>query len=144
MPILVHLLNLSLKDGVFPYQLKLARVVAIFKSEDRTLVNNYRPVSVLPVLSKLYERVMYNRLIFFINKHKLLYNFQFGFREEHGTDIALTVLIDKITQAFKDGEMVLGVFLDLSKAFDTVNHEILLSKLHHYGIRGTAHDWFKS
>ena len=142
--ILVHLINLSLKEGIFPNQLKLARVVTIFKSEDKMLLNNYRPVSVLPLLSKLYERVMYNRLIDFINKHKLLYKFQFGFREQHGTEIALIILIDKIMQAFNEGEIVLGVFLDLSKAFDTVNHDILLHKLYHYGIRGIAYEWLKS
>ena len=87
---------------------------------------------------------MYNRILAFINKHNLLYKFQFGFRGKHGTDIALIVLLDKIMSAFNDGEMVLGVFLDLSKAFDTVDHAILLNKLDTYGIRGTAHDWFRS
>ena len=130
--ILVHLTNLSLKEGIFPSQLKLARVVALFKSEDRMLVNNYIPVSILPVLLKLYERIMYNRLLNFINKHNLLYKFQFGFLKQHGTDIALIVFINKIMQAFNEGEIVLGVFLDLSKTFDTVNREILLNKLNHY------------
>ena len=125
LPTIVHLLNLSLEQGVFPNQLKLARVVALYKADDPMIISIYRPVSILPVLSKLFERVMYNRLLNFINENKLLYKYQFGFREEHGTDIALIVLIDKIMQAFNEGEIVLGVFLDLSKAFDTVNHEIL-------------------
>ena len=87
---------------------------------------------------------MYNRILALINKHNLLYEFQFGFRGKHGTDIAFIVLVDKIMSAFNDGEMVLGVFLDLSKAFDTVDHAILLNKLDTYGIRGTAHDWLRS
>ena len=144
LPTIVHLLNLSLEQGVFPNQLKLARVVALYKADDPMIISNYRPVSILPVLSKLFERVMYNRLLNFINENKLLYKYQFGFREEHGTDIALIVLIDKIMQAFNEGEIVLGVFLDLSKAFDTVNHEILLTKLYHYGVRGIPYEWFKS
>ena len=90
------------------------------------------------------KKMMHNRILAFINKHNLLYKFQFGFRGKHGTDIALIVLVDKIMSAFNDGEMVLGVFLDLSKAFDTVDHDILLNKLDTYGSRGTAHDWFRS
>ena len=87
---------------------------------------------------------MYNRILSFINEHKLLFEYQFGFREKHGTDIALIVLLDKIMSSINDGEIVLGVFLDLSKAFDTVNHDILLKKLHKYGIRGVVYDWFVS
>ena len=87
---------------------------------------------------------MYNRILAFINKHNLLYKFQFGFCGKHGTDNVLIVLVDKIMSAFNDVEMVLGVFVDLSKAFDTVDHDILLNKLDTYGIRGTTHDWFRS
>ena len=94
------------------------------------MFNNYRPVSILPVFSKILEKLMYNRILSFINKHNLLFEYQFGFREKHGTDIALIVLLDKIMSSINDGEIGLGVFLDLSEAFDTVNHDILLKKLH--------------
>ena len=87
---------------------------------------------------------MYNRLLSFINKHNLLYKLQFGFREKHGTDTALIILIDKIMSAINEDEIVLGVFLDLSKTFDTVNHKILLMKMYKYGIRGVALSWFES
>ena len=87
---------------------------------------------------------MYDRLLSFVNKYKLLYKNQFGFRENRGTDIALILLIDKIVAALNNDEIVLGVYLDFSKAFDTVNHEILIMKLYKYGIRGIILEWFKS
>ena len=108
------------------------------------LLSNYRPVSVLPFFSKILERLMYNRLISFINKHKLLYNLQFGFRDEYSTNIAMIYLIDKISNLLDNGEYVLGLFLDFTKAFDTVNHKILLRKLEHLGIRGTPLNWFEN
>ena len=87
---------------------------------------------------------MYNRLLSFINKHNLLYKLQFGFREKHGTDTALIILIDKIMSAINEDEIVVGVFSDLSKAFDTVNHKIFFMKMFKYGIRGIALSWFES
>ena len=141
---LTHLCNLSLNNGVFPTQLKLAKVVPIFKSGDIMSFNNYRPVSVLPIFSKILERVMYTRFLNYLNKHKILYEFQFGFRGGHSTYMPLIVLVDKISKALENGECVIGLFLDFSKAFDTINHSILFEKLHHYGIRGVALEWFKS
>ena len=141
---LVHVLNLSITKGVFPTEMKVARVIPIYKSGDEHVFSNYRPVSVLPVFSKVLERLMYNRLLSFINKHKVLYSFQFGFRIGHSPSLALIYLIDKVSDALEKGEFVLGLFLDFSKAFDTVNHTILFEKLKFYGIRGISLDWFKS
>ena len=106
--------------------------------------SNYRPVSVLPLYSKIFERLMYNRLLSFVNKCKLLYEYQFGFRCGHSPELALTCLVDKISNALENGEYVLGLFLDCSKAFDTVNHDILFEKLEYLGIRGIPLMWCKS
>jgi hypothetical protein len=138
---LVFLINKSLTQGVVPRELKRAKVIPIFKSGDPMLIKNFRPVSVLPLFSKLFERVMYNRLINFINRNNLLYRYQFGFREKHSTAMALMVLTDNIYDAIEQGDCYLGVFLDFSKAFDTVNHGILVRKLQQYGIRGVVLDW---
>ena len=106
--------------------------------------NNYRPVSLLNILSKIFEKAMYSRLIDFLETQKILIQQQFGFRKQHSTYMALMILVDKLTKALENGEYVLGVFLDFSKAFDTVDHNILISKLYHLGIRGVALEWFQS
>ena len=139
---LTHICNLSFSTGAFPCELKIANVVPIFKANDE-IFSNYRPVSVLPVLSKLIERLMYNRLIHYINGNKLLYKYQFGFQTGKSTHMALIVLLDKISEALERGECVIGVFLDFSKAFDTVDNSILLNKTHRYGIQGLALRWFE-
>ena len=87
---------------------------------------------------------MYNRVINYLKQHEILYKYQFGFRENHSTNVALSILIDKISETLKDKNMFVGVFLDIQKAFDTVNHKILLDKLYKYGIRGNAYKWFES
>jgi len=141
---LLHVLNQSFIQGIFPDELKSACVTPIFKGGDKMLVKNYRPVSVLPVFSKIFERVMYNRLMRYLEKHNILYQYQFGFKKNHSTYMALTLLIDKILNALDNNEHVLGLYLDFAKAFDTVDHNILLTKLLHYGVRGTMFKWFKS
>ena len=140
---LVHICNRSFVTGIFPSELKIANVVPIYKSGDEMVFSNYRPVSVLPVFSKLLERLVYNRLISHINDNKLLYEYQFGFQKGKSTHLAIMMLVDKITEALDQGESVVGVFLDFSKAFDTVDHNILLQKMDKYGITGVELQWFE-
>ena len=109
---LTHILNLSLMYGVFPSEMKLAKVIPLYKANYPMMFSNYWPVSVLPVFSKILERIMYNQLLSFINKHKLLYAYQFGFRINHAPELALLCLVDKVSDALENGEYVLGLFLD--------------------------------
>ena len=136
---LVNLINLSFQDGLFPDELKIARVIPLYKNDDPMIFSNYRPVSILTAISKIYEKIMYNRLVSFLSKWKLMFQYQFGFRQHHhSTYMALIILMDKLISALEERKFVLGLFLDLSKAFDTINHDILFNKLDLYGIRGTT------
>ena len=141
---LCKIFNKSLEDGVVPTGLKVAKVIPIFKADDRKIVSNYRPISVLPIFSKIIERLVYNRLLDFLNKHNILSSNQYGFRKNLSTSLALLDLVDKLTKSIENNEITIGIFIDLAKAFDTVNHHILLAKLYHYGVRGIAHNWFES
>ena len=141
---LTCLINRSFKDGIFPSELKLARVVPIFKCGDSTALSNYRPISILSFFSKIFEKLLYKGLLNFLDANDIIYKHQFGFRERHSTQQAIITLVEKITGAWDSDDMVIGVFLDLKKAFDTVPHDILLKKLHAYGIRGNALKLLKS
>jgi hypothetical protein len=142
--VISHIIDLSLSQGVFPSELKLANIIPIFKAGDKQITGNYRPVSLLTMFSKIYERVFYSRLAHFLNMQKTLFEYQFGFRTNHSTGMALTILLDKIINALEKGHLKIGIFLDFSKAFDTVNHQILLDKLNRYGVRGIANTWIRS
>ena len=141
---LMHIFDLSLKKGIFPVKLKIARVTPIFKSGEKELVGNYRPISVLSSFSKLLERIMYNRLYYFLLSNNILYNKQFGFQKQHSTEHAILQLTNQILQSFDQDEFTIGIFIDLSKAFDTVDHIILLKKLSFYGVKNNNLKWFKS
>ena len=123
--------------------MKIAKVIPIFKKDDPSLFSNYRPISILPSLSKILEKIVYIRLYSFLTRNNLLTQIQYGFRKNYSTDYAIIQLCDKITSSLANKEHVTGVFLDLSKAYDTIDHQILLYKLEAYGIRGTALSWFK-
>jgi len=141
---LAHICNLSFGTGVVPDSLKLAKVIPVYKKGDKSQPGNYRPISLLSVFDKVLEKLMCQRLCDFLQLHNILYEFQFGFRKHHSTVLAIMEVIDNIYQHLDAREFTLGVYLDLQKAFDTVNHEILLYKLSNYGIRGVVLKWFKN
>ena len=142
---LTEIINLSFEEGIYIDNLKIAKVISIFKEKGCNLdCTNYRPISLLSNINKIIEKLMHERLYSFLEKHQCIYELQFGFRSKHSTGHALTDLTEAIRKALDEGSFAVGVFIDLQKAFDTVDHEILLSKLNHYGVRGTANEWFRS
>ena len=126
--------NASISTGVVPSDFKIANVVSVFKKGSQSSLCNYRPISLISVFSKLLEKLVYNRLIKFLEKNKVLFENQYGFRTKHSTDHAILCIIDKIQKAIDDRSYSCGIFLDFTKAFDTVNHQILINKLEYYGI----------
>ena len=144
--VLCHLFNLSFQSGYVPYQMKISKVIPIFKKGDEKDFNNYRPISLLSSFSKILEKLVARQMYKYLDKYQILYDNQFGFRKSRNTDHAVLKLLDNIYTSFNqtDPHYNLTVFLDLKKAFDTVNFEILLTKLDHYGFRGITNTWFRN
>ena len=141
---LAEIVNQAFLKGTFPSKLKIAKVVPAFKKGDPEIRSNYRPIYLLPIFSKMFEKLVYKRLYSFVTCNKITYPLPFGFQENHSIDHALISMTETIRRSLDNKRHGCGVFIDLQKAFDTVNHKILLSKLEHYGIRGNALGWFQS
>ena len=141
---LTALFNQSISLGIFPDLFKIADIIPLYKKGPRELIENYRPISILPVLSKIFEKLMKNFLVDYLTSRNILSPHQFGFRKGLSTFDALNAITSDIFSALDRHNSVIGIFIDFQKAFDTVPHELLLRKLHHYGIRGTILNWFQS
>ena len=143
-PHLARTINASLISGKYPDALKVARVTPLHKGGPKSELTNYRPISVLSLFNNILETVIKNRFIKFWNKYNIFSPTQFDFRQNYSTSLAITQLHEYVLRKLDGRHVVCGIFMDLAKTFDTVDHDILLFKLEQYGIRGVAHDLIKS
>ena len=123
---LTLIMNQAIENGIFPERLKIAKVIPLFKTNEDYLFENYKPISVLPSLSKILERVMHSQLVSYFSRFNLFYDKQYGFRSSHSTELAALEITNRIINSMDKKEVPLAIFLDLSKAFDTIDHNILL------------------
>ena len=140
----VKLINFSFSEGTFPNLLKFTNVIPVFKTGDNLDYNNYRPISLISNIGELIEKIVHKRLYSFLEKNSLLFKQQYGFRNKLSINHALIDITDRIQEACDNGQYACGIYLDFKKAFDTVNHNILLDKLSHYGVRRIEINWFKT
>ena len=132
---LKNIINQSFSSGIFPNKLKISKVTPLYKNKENNLLNNYRPISILPSVSKVFERIMHNQIYKHFTSLDLFYKSQYGFRKEHSTEYATLELINRIIFQMDQNKFPLNIFMDLSKAFDTLDHQILLDKLEYYGFK---------
>ena len=142
-PVLTNLINKSFTSGCFPKRWKSAKVFALFKDGERTSKENYRPISVLPAVSKIIERIAHNQLSDYLKDNTILSSTQFGFRANRSTEMALINFTDTILKHMDNKQVTGVVYLDLKKAFDTVNHQLLMKKLKSLGVHGRTLCWFQ-
>ena len=133
--------NESILSGKVPAIFKISKVTPVFKSVRMSVLENYRSIAVISSFSKVLERLAYNQFMSFLGKGCLRFNFQFGYRKRYSSEDAIPETLENLKSATDDQEITCGIFLDFSKAFDTINHNILLGKLHKYGIRGLPYTW---
>ena len=138
------LLNKSLEHGIYTTKLKLAKVIPIYKNDHPSDRSNYRPISLLSAFNRIFEKMMYHRFTSFLEKKNIFNDSQYGFREKRSTEHAILDTINQIENNMDNKMYSCGIFIDLKKAFDKVDHLILLQKLDHYGVRGVINIWFAS
>ena len=141
---LAFLFNETIRNGIVPEKIKIAVLYPIHKKDSKMKVNSYHPISILPMISKIYEKLIHAKLMSFFTKNKTIHKHQFGFQKGKSTEHAILDIYASILKALEKKQKACCIFLDFAKAFDTVNHEILLTKLEYYGVRGIAHELMKS
>ena len=139
---LTIIINQMIVTGIFPDQLKISKVIPLYKAE--VILSNYRPIALLPSISKIFEYVLLEQITNYFLDNNMLSPQQYGFRSNHSTELEALNLVDELTYNLDRGIIPLNIYMDLSKAFDTLIHEILISKLEHYGVRGEAIDLIRS